>query len=173
MPRPRRRCSREALALRAGRKVELVCPQRGERRQLVAQAPSNARLALARRLAESSAQAKLLRRLAERLDLPEPPARVEVYDNSHIMGTDALGAFIVAGPEGLNKAAYRKFTIRSQDLTPGDDYAMMREVLTPPLHPAAAGGSRAPERPVARSGDHRRRARASSRRRSRASAAAA
>ncbi|MDF2782237.1 MAG: uvrC [Geminicoccaceae bacterium] len=119
----------EALALRAGRKVELLRPQRGERCRLVEQAELNARLALARKLAESSAQAKLLRRLAERVDLPEPPLRVEVYDNSHIMGTAALGAFIVAGPEGLNKAAYRKFTIRSADLTPGDDYAMMREVL--------------------------------------------
>ena len=119
----------EALAVRAGRKVELVCPKRGERCQLVGQALTNARLALARKLAESSAQAKLLQRLAERLELPEPPARVEVYDNSHIMGTDALGAFIVAGPEGLNKAGYRKFTIRGRDLTPGDDYAMMREVL--------------------------------------------
>jgi excinuclease ABC subunit C len=119
----------EALTLRAGRKVELLRPQRGERCRLVAQAGLNARLALARKLAESSAQAKLLRRLAERLDLAEPPLRVEVYDNSHIMGTAALGAFIVAGPEGLNKAAYRKFTIRSADLTPGDDYAMMREVL--------------------------------------------
>jgi excinuclease ABC subunit C len=120
----------EALSLRAGRKVLLVVPQRGERRQLIAQAASNAKQALARKLAESSAQAKLLQRLAERLELPEPPARVEVYDNSHIMGTDALGAFIVAGPEGLNKSAYRKFTIRSQELVPGDDYAMMREVLT-------------------------------------------
>ncbi|HSA79545.1 MAG TPA: excinuclease ABC subunit UvrC [Geminicoccaceae bacterium] len=119
----------EALAVRAGRKVTLALPQRGERRQLVGQAGQNARLALARRLAESSAQARLLRRLAERLDLAEPPARVEVYDNSHIMGSDAVGALIVAGPEGLNKAAYRKFTIRSRDLTPGDDYAMMREVL--------------------------------------------
>jgi excinuclease ABC subunit C len=120
----------EALSLRAGRKVALAVPQRGERRQLIAQAASNAKQALARKLAESSAQAKLLQRLAERLELPEPPARVEVYDNSHIMGTDALGAFIVAGPEGLNKSAYRKFTIRSQELVPGDDYAMMREVLT-------------------------------------------
>jgi excinuclease ABC subunit C len=119
----------EALAVRAGRRVELVCPQRGERRQLIGQAETNARLALARKLAESSAQAKLLQRLAERLALPEPPARVEVYDNSHIMGTDALGAFIVAGPEGLSKSGYRKFTIRSRELTPGDDYAMMREVL--------------------------------------------
>jgi excinuclease ABC subunit C len=119
----------EALSLRAGRKVVLVVPQRGERRQLIAQAASNASQALARRLAESSAQAKLLQRLAERLELPERPTRVEVYDNSHIMGTDALGAFIVAGPEGLNKSAYRKFTIRGEDLVPGDDYAMMREVL--------------------------------------------
>jgi excinuclease ABC subunit C len=119
----------EALALRAGRKVHLLCPQRGERRQLILQAETNARHALARRLAESSAQAKLLRRLAERLDLPDAPTRVEVYDNSHIMGADAIGAFIVAGPEGLNKSAYRKFTIRSQELTPGDDYGMMREVL--------------------------------------------
>jgi excinuclease ABC subunit C len=119
----------DALAVRAGRRVELVCPKRGERRQLIGQAETNARLALARKLAESSAQAKLLQRLAERLELPEPPSRVEVYDNSHIMGTDALGAFIVAGPEGLNKSAYRKFTIRSGDLTPGDDYGMMREVL--------------------------------------------
>ena len=119
----------EALAVRAGRRVELLRPQRGERKRLVGQAELNARLALARKLAESSAQARLLRRLAERLDLPEPPLRVEVYDNSHTMGTAALGAFIVAGPEGLNKAAYRKFTIRGADLTPGDDYAMMREVL--------------------------------------------
>ncbi|HEX3210321.1 MAG TPA: excinuclease ABC subunit UvrC [Geminicoccaceae bacterium] len=119
----------EALAVRAGRRVELACPRRGERRQLVVQAETNARLALARKLAESSAQAKLLQRLGERLGLPEPPARVEVYDNSHIMGTDALGAFIVAGPEGLNKSGYRRFLIRNRDLTPGDDYAMMREVL--------------------------------------------
>jgi excinuclease ABC subunit C len=119
----------EALSLRAGRKVRLHRPQRGERRQLIVQAEINARHALARRLAESSAQAALLRRLSERLDLPEPPARIEVYDNSHIMGTSALGAFIVAGPEGLIKAAYRKFTIKSPSLTPGDDYAMMREVL--------------------------------------------
>jgi excinuclease ABC subunit C len=119
----------EALAVRAGRKVQLLRPHRGEKRQLVEQAALNARHALARKLAESSAQARLLGELADRLDLPAPPARVEVYDNSHIMGTDALGAFIVAGPEGLNKAAYRRFTIRSRELTPGDDYAMMREVL--------------------------------------------
>jgi excinuclease ABC subunit C len=119
----------EALSVRAGRKVQLSVPRRGERRQLVANAENNAALALARRLAESSAQARLIRRLAERLDLAEAPERIEVYDNSHTMGTSALGALIVAGPEGWNKAAYRKFTIRSEDLTPGDDYAMMREVL--------------------------------------------
>jgi excinuclease ABC subunit C len=119
----------EALSLRAQRRVELSRPQRGARRQLVAQAETNARHALARRLAESSSQATLLRRLAEGLDLPEAPERIEIYDNSHIMGTSAVGAFVVAGPEGLNKSGYRTFTIRGEDLTPGDDYAMMREVL--------------------------------------------
>jgi excinuclease ABC subunit C len=119
----------EALAVRAGRKVRLLRPERGEKRQLVEQAQLNARHALARKLAESSAQVRLLTQLAERLGLAERPSRIEVYDNSHIMGTDALGALIVAGAEGLTKAAYRRFTIRSRDLTPGDDYAMMREVL--------------------------------------------
>ena len=119
----------EALAVRAGRRVTLLRPQRGEKRQLVQQAEQNARHALARKLAESSAQAKLLGQLADRLGLPETPGRIEVYDNSHIMGTDALGAFIVAGPEGLTKSGYRRFLIRSKDLAPGDDYAMMREVL--------------------------------------------
>jgi excinuclease ABC subunit C len=119
----------EALAVRAGRKVNLLRPHRGEKRQLVEQAVLNARQALARKLAESSAQRRLLGQLAERLGLGETPERIEVYDNSHIMGTDALGALIVAGREGLNKAGYRRFTIRSKDLTPGDDYAMMREVL--------------------------------------------
>jgi excinuclease ABC subunit C len=110
--------------------VTLSRPVRGERRLLVERAETNARQALARRLAEGAAQGELLRRLAETLDLAEPPRRIEVYDNSHIMGRDAVGAFIVAGPEGLVKAAYRKFTIKGQELTPGDDYAMMREVLT-------------------------------------------
>ena len=119
----------EALAVRAGRKVTLLRPQRGGKRQLVEQAEQNARHALARKLAESSAQAKLLGQLADRFGLPETPGRIEVYDNSHSMGTNALGAFIVAGPEGLNKSAYRRFLIRSKGLTPGDDYAMMREVL--------------------------------------------
>jgi excinuclease ABC subunit C len=120
----------EALAVRAGRKVRLLRPARGEKRQLVEQAQLNARHALARKLAESSAQARLLAQLADRLGLPERPGRIEVYDNSHIMGTDALGAMIVAGAEGLTKSGYRRFTIRSKDLTPGDDYAMMREVLS-------------------------------------------
>ncbi|MDX1425540.1 MAG: excinuclease ABC subunit UvrC, partial [Kiloniellales bacterium] len=102
----------EALAVRAGRGVQLLVPQRGERRQLVAQAESNARQALALRLAESSAQAKLIRRLAERLELTEPPQRIEVYDNSHIQGASAYGAMIVAGPEGFIKSAYRKFRIK-------------------------------------------------------------
>ncbi len=119
----------EALAVRAGRKVRLLRPERGEKRQLVEQAQLNARHALARKLAESSAQARLLTQLADRLGLAERPSRIEVYDNSHIMGTDALGAMIVAGAEGLTKSGYRRFTIRSKDLTPGDDYAMMREVL--------------------------------------------
>ncbi len=119
----------EALSVRAGRKVEILRPQRGERCQLVEQTVTNARQALARHLAESGSQLQLLERLAELLELPEPPRRIEVYDNSHIMGADAVGAFIVAGPEGLTKSAYRKFTIKRDDLTPGDDYAMLREVL--------------------------------------------
>jgi excinuclease ABC subunit C len=119
----------EALSIRAERKVEIRCAKRGEARQLVLQAEDNARQALARRLAESSAQARLLQGLADQLDLPERPNRIEVYDNSHIQGTDAVGAFVVAGPEGLDKAAYRKFTIKGRDLEPGDDFAMMREVL--------------------------------------------
>jgi excinuclease ABC subunit C len=119
----------QALAVRAGRNVTLLRPQRGAKRQLVEQAQHNARHALARKLAESSAQARLLAQLADRLGLPEVPGRIEVYDNSHIMGTDALGALVVAGPEGLNKSGYRRFLIRSTELVPGDDYAMMREVL--------------------------------------------
>jgi excinuclease ABC subunit C len=119
----------EALSLRAGRKVRLIRPQRGARRPLVEQATLNARQALARKLAESGSQARLLQGLAERLDLADPPRRIEVYDNSHIMGTDALGAFIVSGPDGLDKSQYRKFGIKGAELTPGDDYAMMREVL--------------------------------------------
>lgn len=119
----------DALAVRAGRKVELVVPRRGGRRQLVEIALSNARQALARRLADTASQEALLEQLADRFDLPETPTRVEVYDNSHIQGSNAIGAFIVAGPEGFDKRSYRTFNIKGTDLVPGDDYAMMREVL--------------------------------------------
>ena len=119
----------EALAVRAGRKVELLVPQRGDKRQLVEIAAKNAREALARRLADTATQTDLLDRLAERLQLDEPPGRIEVYDNSHIQGRDAVGAFIVAGPEGFDRRSYRTFNIKGQDLTPGDDYGMMKEVL--------------------------------------------
>ena len=104
-------------------------PQRGEKAGLVEQAARNAREALARRMAESASQAALLEALAEAFGLDGPPERIEVYDNSHIMGTNAVGAMIVAGPEGFLKSQYRKFNIRS-NLTPGDDFGMMREVLT-------------------------------------------
>jgi excinuclease ABC subunit C len=118
----------EALCERAGHRVEISEPQRGSRRKLIDQARRNAEEALERRLAESTTQGKLLRELAEVFELPEPPKRIEVYDNSHIMGTDATGAMIVAGPEGFRKNAYRKFNIKS-GITPGDDFGMMREVL--------------------------------------------
>ena len=118
----------EALSERAGRRVELSQPSRGPRRKLIDQARRNAEEALDRRMAESTTQGKLLRELAEVLELPEPPKRIEVYDNSHIMGTNATGAMVVAGPEGFRKNAYRKFNIKS-GVTPGDDFGMMREVL--------------------------------------------
>ena len=118
----------EALSERAERKVELSQPVRGARRKLIDQARRNAEEALDRRMAESTTQAKLLRELAEVFELPEPPKRIEVYDNSHIMGTNATGAMVVAGPEGMRKNAYRKFNIKS-GVTPGDDFGMMREVL--------------------------------------------
>lgn len=118
----------EALALKAGRKVELAVPQRGEKRAVVAHAEVNAREALERKLAESAGQTKLLEGVAELFHLPAPPARIEVYDNSHIMGTNAYGVMIVSGPDGFMKSAYRKFAIRGP-ITPGDDFAMMREVL--------------------------------------------
>jgi len=125
-----RRLLAEALSLRAGRKVEVAHPVRGERREVMEHALVNAREALARRLADSSSQAAILARLAELLDLDETPERIEVYDNSHISGTNPVGAMIVAGPEGFIKGQYRKFNMRSEDLAPGDDYAMMREMLT-------------------------------------------
>ncbi|MEZ5921250.1 MAG: excinuclease ABC subunit UvrC [Parvularculaceae bacterium] len=120
----------EALTLRASRKVTLNIPQRGEKRSIVDAAAMNAREALMRRAAESASQRKSLERLAEVLSLDAPPRRIEVYDNSHISGANAVGAMIVSGPEGFEKKHYRKYNIKSADLTPGDDYAMMREVLT-------------------------------------------
>ncbi|HVV94755.1 MAG TPA: excinuclease ABC subunit UvrC [Hyphomicrobiales bacterium] len=119
----------EALALRAGHAVEIAVPQRGEKRDLVRHALDNAREALGRKLAETSSQARLLGGLAETFGLERPPRRIEVYDNSHIMGSQAVGGMIVAGPEGFAKKEYRKFNIRGTDITPGDDFGMMREVL--------------------------------------------
>lgn len=120
----------DALAEKAGRKVEIIVPQRGEKAELVSGAKRNARESLARRMAESQAQSKLLRGLADAFGLEAPPKRIEVYDNSHIQGTNAVGAMIVAGPEGFEKGQYRKFNIKGEDLTPGDDFGMMKEVLT-------------------------------------------
>ncbi len=120
----------EALSIKSGRKVEISVPVRGEKRDLVEHALANAREALGRKLAEAASQQRLLAALATSFTLPHPPRRIEVYDNSHIQGTNAVGAMIVAGPEGLRKNQYRKFNIRSETLTPGDDFGMMREVLT-------------------------------------------
>lgn len=119
----------KALTLKAGHKVEVHTPKRGERRAMVEAALRNAKEALGRRLAERSSQAKLLGALAQAFGLREAPRRVEVYDNSHIMGTNAVGAMIVAGVSGFMKQHYRTFNIKSQDLTPGDDFGMMKEVL--------------------------------------------
>jgi excinuclease ABC subunit C len=119
----------DALAVKAGRKVEVSVPKRGEKKELVAHALTNAREALGRKLADTSTQGRLLQGLATTLALPQAPRRIEVYDNSHIQGTNAVGAMIVAGPDGFVKNQYRKFNIKSEGLTPGDDYAMMREVL--------------------------------------------
>ncbi|MEM5515976.1 excinuclease ABC subunit UvrC [Henriciella sp. AS95] len=120
----------EALELKADRKVEIRTPQRGEKRELVAQATRNAAEALSRKLAETASQQRLLKDLAKALDLQEPPKRVEVYDNSHIQGSNAVGGMVVAGPEGFIKGQYRKFNIKDTALEPGDDYGMMREVMT-------------------------------------------
>ncbi len=118
----------EALTLKAGRKVEVLTPQRGEKHAVVLHAETNAREALERKLAESASQAKLLDNVAQIFQMPAPPQRIEVYDNSHIMGTNPYGVMIVAGPDGFIKAAYRKFGIRGP-VTPGDDFGMMREML--------------------------------------------
>jgi excinuclease ABC subunit C len=118
----------EALSVRADRRVSVTRPQRGDKKRLVDMAANNAREAIQRRLAEGATQTKLLAELASIFGLPKPPARIEVYDNSHIGGTNAIGAMIVAGPNGFQKNAYRKFNIQS-DVAPGDDFGMMREVL--------------------------------------------
>ena len=120
----------EALCEKAGRKVEIVVPQRGEKAELVAGAVRNARESLARKMSESATQEKLLAGLAEAFGLDAPPDRIEVYDNSHIQGAHAVGAMIVAGHEGFLKSQYRKFNIKGEELTPGDDFGMMKEVLT-------------------------------------------
>jgi excinuclease ABC subunit C len=119
----------DALTVKAGFKVEVSIPQRGEKKELISHALTNAREALGRKLADTATQSRLLDGMVATLGLPHPPKRIEVYDNSHIQGTNAVGAMIVAGPDGFIKNQYRKFNIRSEGLTPGDDYAMMREVL--------------------------------------------
>ena len=126
---PNRELLADAFCLKTGHKVEIARPVRGEKRDLVAHALTNAREALGRKMAESSAQGKLLAGVCEVFGLEGQPERIEVYDNSHIMGTNAVGGMIVAGPEGFQKSQYRKFNIKDTELTPGDDYGMMREVL--------------------------------------------
>jgi excinuclease ABC subunit C len=136
----------DALSIKAGFRVEISTPRRGEKKELIAHALTNAREALGRKLADTATQGRLLHGMVSTLGLPRPPKRIEVYDNSHIQGTNAVGAMIVAGPDGFIKNQYRKFNIRSEGLTPGDDYAMMREVLqrrfkrlvTPPAEGDAA-----------------------------------
>jgi excinuclease ABC subunit C len=120
----------EALSERAGRRVTLRVPKRGDQARMIAQAKRNAEEELERHLAETSTQARTLRALTETFELPEPPERIEVYDNSHVMGTNAVGAMVVAGPEGFRKNSYRKFNIKREETVPGDDFAMMREVLS-------------------------------------------
>lgn len=119
----------EALCERADRKVEVLVPQRGEKKKIVGQTVKNAEEALGRKLAETGAQEKLLKEVQDLFGMEDIPQRIEVYDNSHIQGTNAIGAFIVAGPEGFRKRDYRTFNIQSDDITPGDDFGMMREVL--------------------------------------------
>jgi len=145
---------REALSIKAGVKVEVSVPQRGEKKDLVAHALTNAREALGRKLADTATQTRLMEGLASKLGLPRVPRRIEIYDNSHIQGTNAVGAMVVAGPDGFMKNQYRKFNIRSDSLTPGDDYGMMREVLErrfkrliaeAPVGPAPAAADEAAE----------------------------
>jgi excinuclease ABC subunit C len=140
----------EALTLKAERKIEIFRPQRGEKTRLVEHARRNAEEALARKMAESASQARLLDAVAQAFDLAAAPQRIEVYDNSHIQGTKAVGGMIVSGPEGFERSAYRKWNIRSEDLTPGDDYGMMREVLKRRFARALKeGGVAAPSAPSA------------------------
>ena len=120
----------DALSIKLGRKVEVMVPKRGEKADLVDGAMRNARESLARKMAETASQVRLLKGVAEAFDLPASPKRIEVYDNSHISGTNAVGGMIVAGPEGFMKNQYRKFNIKGEDITPGDDFGMMKEVLT-------------------------------------------
>ncbi len=127
---PNRRVLAEALSTKAEHKIEIRVPQRGTKTGLVEHALANAREALGRKLAEGTSQRRLLEGVAERFGLPAVPRRIEVFDNSHIQGANAVGAMVVAGGDGLVKGQYRKFNIKSSTLTPGDDYAMMREVLT-------------------------------------------
>ncbi len=119
----------QALSEQAGRKVRIEVPQRGERMKLIRQAQRNAIEALERRQAESTAQGQILTEMADLFGLDGPPDRIEIYDNSHIQGTNALGAMVVAGPEGFRKSAYRKFNIKRAETIPGDDFGMMREVF--------------------------------------------
>ncbi len=157
----------EALSAKSGRKIEVSVPQRGEKKDLIEHALANAREALARKLAETFSQRKLLAALGAVFGLSRIPLRIEVYDNSHIQGTNAVGTMIVAGPEGFQKTQYRKFNIRSTDLAPGDDFGMMREVLSrqfkrlisaaprPPIAaPALAGAGNGAPLETAASAEH-------------------
>ena len=139
----------EAFSLKAGRRIEIATPRRGEKKALTDHALANAREALGRKLSESSAQTRLLTGVCEAFGLEGNPERIEVYDNSHIMGTNAVGGMIVAGPEGFQKNQYRKFNIKSTELTPGDDYGMMKEVLRRRFDRLAREeeGGQAPARP--------------------------
>ncbi|MBO0764075.1 MAG: excinuclease ABC subunit UvrC [Hyphomicrobiaceae bacterium] len=141
---PNRELLADALSTKAERKVEIRVPQRGTKTGVVEHALQNAREALARKLAESSSQRTLLEGLRDRFGLTRTPRRIEVFDNSHIMGTNAVGAMIVAGQDGFVKNQYRKFNIKTEGLTPGDDYAMMREVLTRRMKRLLLDGAEAP-----------------------------
>jgi excinuclease ABC subunit C len=147
----------DALSVKAGFKVEVSTPQRGEKKELIGHALTNAREALGRKLADTATQSRLLQGMATTLALPKQLRRIEVYDNSHIQGTNAVGAMIVAGPDGFIKNQYRKFNIKSEGLTPGDDYAMMREVLQRRfkrlMAPAAEGDAAKPSSDKVKSDD--------------------